>query len=160
MPFIDVTDLLVDPDIAAQSFTVLRRRETVTNYGESTWLTVKSPAIGSIQPSGDQSLIREEGFDAQHRTIKIVTTFRLRGVTKGPSGARYKPDIILWHDNYYEVISPVDWSDFGAGMIEAEAAAIHYIDNSPRYIPPFVGRLDFSKPSNAFYAHGAGGMGC
>lgn len=159
MPLVDVTDLLIDPDIAGQSFVVLRRQETVNNFGESTHTIARIPAIGSVQPSGDQSLIREEGFDAQANTIKVVTTFRLRGVTKGPNIARWKPDIVLWGGNYFEVISPNDWDTFGAGFIEVECTSIHYVDVPPMNALPNVARLDFSRASNSGLAHGAGGIG-
>jgi hypothetical protein len=158
MPLVDVTDILFDSDVAGQSFVVIRRQETVNNFGESTWVTERAPAIGSVQPKGDQELMREDAFDAQARTIIVATTFRLRGVSKGPSNERFKPDIIFWGGNYYEVTSPASWTDFGAGFIETEATAIHWVDNEPGFLPPFIPKLDFSKTANSMYAHGAGNM--
>jgi hypothetical protein len=158
MPTVDVTDILFDPDIAGQGFTVIRRQETVNNFGESTWVEKKAPAVGSVQPDGDNDLMREDAFDAQARSIIVVTTFRLRGVSKGPSKQRYKPDIIFFDNTYFEVISVSSWSAFGAGFIDAKATEIQYVGPSSQYVPINVGRLDFSKPSNAIYAHGAGSM--
>ncbi len=157
MPLVDVTDILVDPDIAGQSFTVIRRQETVNDFGESTVTVERIDAVGSVQPEGDNDLIREEGQDAQALTAIIVTTFRLRGVSKGPNASRYKPDIILWQGNYLEVMSLKSWGDFGYGFVEATATSVHYIDNPPEYPPLEFGQLDFSRPVNSVYAYGAGG---
>ena len=157
MPLVDVSDLLFDPDIAGQSFIVLRRQETVNNFGESTPTTAKIPAIGSVQPEGENDLIREEGQDAQSKTIIVVTAFRLRGVAKGPNNTRFKPDIVLWEGNYFEVISLKGWGDFGFGFVEATCTSVHYVDTPPEYPPLSFGQLDFSRPVNAIYAYGAGG---
>lgn len=156
MPFVDVTGILFDPDVAGQGFIVLRRQETVNNYGESTWTTERIQAIGSVTPSGSQELMREDAYDAQAKSIKIATTFRLRGVAKGPNASRFKPDIVLWNDNYFEVISPDDWTPFGAGFVDVELTSVHYVDNPPDFLPPWRARLDFSVPQNSVLAHGAG----
>jgi hypothetical protein len=155
MPLVDVTELLTDPDIAGQFFTIIRRQEIVNNFGESTWVIQKIPTIGSVQPSGDNSLIREDGLDAQSDSIKLCTTFRLRGVSKGPNASRFKPDIVLWMGNYFEVITVNSWSDFGAGLIDAEATSVHYVDLPADTLRPYVGQLNFTQGANGIYAHGA-----
>jgi hypothetical protein len=157
VPLVDVTDILLDPDIAGQSFTVLRRQETVNSYGESTWFTAKIPAIGAVQPEGENDLIRDADFDAQTKTISVVTAYRLRGVSKGPNSSRYKPDLVIWNNNYFEVVSLKSWGTFGYGFVEATCTAVHYVDLPPIAPPLPYGQLDFSRPVNAGYAHGAGG---
>jgi hypothetical protein len=110
-----------------------------------------------VQPEGENDLIREEGQDAQSKTVVVVTAFRLRGVAKGPNKSRYKPDIVLWEGNYFEVISLKGWGDFGYGFVEAICTSVHYVDLPPEYPPLEFGQLDFSRPVNAVYAYGAGG---
>ena len=165
MPTIDVTDILFDTDIAGQVFTVVRRQETVNSFGESTVLIQTIPnTIGSIQPAGDNALMREGSYDAQAKGAVIVTTFRLRGASKGPAGITYKPDIIVVgppeQQEMYEVNDVKDWTPFGAGFIEATATTIPWLDFAPTPQLPdlYIGRLDFSQPRNAVLAHGAGGM--
>lgn len=158
MPLVDVTDILFDSDIAGQSFVVISRQETVNQYGESTKVVTRSPAIGSIQPKGENTLNREGEYDAFARTIVVVTTFRLRGVSRGPSKTKFKPDIIFWMGDYYEVITRDSWADFGAGFIECEATTIPWVDVESEYLPPYIPKLDFSKTANSMYAHGAGNM--
>jgi hypothetical protein len=156
MPTIDVTEVLTDTDVAAQVFGVLRRQEIVNNFGESTVLVSTTNAVGSVQPKGDQSLMREDGYDVQVDSIVVVSTFRLQGVTKGANNTQYKPDIIVWQNNFYEVISPSNWSAFGPGFIEVEATSIHNIDGPALSLPAYVGQLVFTNTANSGYAHGAG----
>ena len=156
MPLVDVSDILTDIDVAQQSFQVLRRTENVNQFGESTWSTETINAVGAVQPSGDEGLVREEGFDAQAKSIKVFTQFRLRGVSKGPSSSRFKPDIVVWNDNYFEVISLDSYGTFGRGFVEAECTSIHYVDLPPKYLPSLTGRLDFSQSNNAGWARGTG----
>lgn len=158
MPLVDVTDILFDSDIAGQSFVVVRRQETVNNFGESVKTVERSPAIGSIQPKGENSLDRDGAYDAFARTIVVVTTFRLRGVSKGPSKSRYKPDIIFWQGDYYEIVTRDSWADFGAGFIECEATTVPWVDVEAEFLPPYIPKLDFTKPANSMYAHGAGNV--
>jgi hypothetical protein len=154
MPSIDVTEALVSPDIAAEQFTVIRRQEVVNDFGESTVLVETSIQIGAVQPGGEQSLLREEGQDAQTKTLNIVTKFRLRGVSKSTSGSRYKPDQINWNGNIYEVKDVTSYSRFGAGFVEATAASIDYVDYPPAELPGYIGRLDFSRIQNTVLARG------
>lgn len=156
MPLVDVTELLIDPDIAGQSFVVLRRQEIVNQYGESTWVVGQADVIGSVQPSGDNALIREADYDAQASTIIVLTSYRLRGVAKAAT-RQYKPDIIFWRHNFYEVTDVKDWSQFGAGMIEAIATSVHNIARPAGNLPAYAGQLIFTRSANAIYAHGASG---
>jgi hypothetical protein len=131
MPFIDVDDVLRDPDIAGTTFSVIRRAETVNNYGETTTTdTVIPNCIGAIFPTGDNSLVREEGYTTKSATITVVTTFFLRGASK-QAGANYQPDIVLWNGDHYLVSTVNDYSQYGAGMIEAECIATEFVPQAP-----------------------------
>lgn len=134
MPQIDITDILFDPFIAGESFNVLRRRETVNDYGESVVVQEKfENVIGSIQPIGDQSLVREEAYQSQAKSLRVITAFRLRGEAKTDSGKTYQPDLIYWHGNYFIVKSLEDYSQYGAGLTEADCTSIDHVDNPPWY---------------------------
>lgn len=154
MPGIDVTGILLDPDIAGTPFTVIRRSEIVSNFGLSTVRSKSIPNVrGSVQPTGENSLVREAAFDVQAKTIKVITTFRLRGVST-QAGANYKPDLILWNGDYYEVRVINDYSQFGGGFIDAECTSIDYVDQAPNASPTYVGRMDFSNTANSGWAKG------
>lgn len=159
MPEIDVTDVLLDADVAGQSFTVLRRQERVDQYGiSSTVVQAISDVLGSVQPTGDNSLIREDAYDAQAKTLKVITSFRLRGVSTS-AGQNYKPDQIQWNGDTYEVRVVDDFSQFGGGMIEAECVQVDYVGLPPDALPPYVGGLDFSQAAMSAMPHGAGSCG-
>ena len=49
-----------------------------------------------------------------------------------------------------------DFSRFGGGLVEAECAQIPYVAPPPGALPPYVGRLDFSRGSNSALTMGAG----
>jgi hypothetical protein len=157
VPEIDVTDVLIDSDVAGTSFTVIRRQEVVGQNGVAVVTPhVINNVLGSVQASGDNSLIREDTLDAQTKTLRVVTQFRLRGVSAGPSASGYKPDVILWNGDHFEVRMIEDWSQFGGGFIDAECVEIDYVGPPPSFAPPYVGRLDFSQSVNSQLAHGAG----
>lgn len=119
MAFIDVTDLLTDPEIAGQSFTVLRSAITVGTDGQSSATATTIPIIGSVQPAKSSDMQRLPDGTSQVGTIRIRTTFRL---TSG--GASTGPDVIVWPASTglrYVVQTSDDWTQFGAGFIDALA---------------------------------------
>lgn len=154
MPTIDVTEALDSFDISGEAFTVIRRQEIVNNFGESTVITTEIPALGAVQPGSEQDLLREEGQDAQAKSLKIFTTFRLRGVSR-LVGNRYKPDQILWNNNLFEVKTVTSYASFGAGYVEADCTAIDYVDYPPMARPTSPAILDFRNPYNTVLGGGA-----
>jgi hypothetical protein len=130
---IDVTDVLLDPMIAGERFTVLRRRELVNNLGVAEWQWETFPnIIGSVTPTGDQSLVRDEGFQAQAKTILVITAFKLRGESKDEARRNYQPDVVVWNENYYMVRTVDDYSRYGAGFVQAECSSTDLVDQAPR----------------------------
>ena len=137
MSTIDVTSVLFDTDIAGQQFQVVRRQQVVNTYGE-TILAVASPVdvIGSITPTGGtlfaqgNSLIRTEAYTTQSKTIKVITTYRLRGPGKD-SGNLYQPDIILWNGDSYVVTTLNEYTAFGVGFVEVDCISIDYTVEVP-----------------------------
>lgn len=147
MPDIDVSDLLLDADIAGQIFGVIRRQETVGANGVSTVAATNLTAVGSITPTGDNSLLREEAFQTGAKTIKVITPFRLRGASKDAGGNSFQPDIVVWNGDNFLVRIVNDWTPFGAGFIEAECSSFDFIDLAPGEV--IGSSLDFSNPDNA-----------
>lgn len=131
MPTIDVTDVLISGDVADQAFDVIRRIETVNNFGESTITTVIVHAIGAVQPLGDNSILREEQYTTNSNGITVWTTTPLYNSGRTIGNVKYQPDLILVGGSYYivRVLSP--WSDFGAGFYNAECSQIDFEDIVP-----------------------------
>lgn len=128
MPFISVTEVILDPDVAGTSFEVKRRQEVVNNFGESTtplgpvWL----PAVGSITPVGDNSLIREDAFASQADAVLVITTFALRGVGKDEQDNVFQPDIIRWEGQEYTVMVVNQYGTAGDGFVAAECVSAEF----------------------------------
>jgi hypothetical protein len=130
VPDIDISDILLDSAIAGEQFTIIRRMETVNNYGERTSASHHILAIGSITPTGENSLVREDGYQTQTKTIKVITGFLLRGPSNSQLGKSFDPDIIQWRGDSYVVKTLNDYSQYGGGMIEADCGGIDYIDQA------------------------------
>lgn len=145
-PILDVSEVIGDPLVAGEAFQVIRRQASVTAGGVNQVQTITFQALGSIQPTGDNSLVREEAYQVQAKTIKVITNFLLRGVSKDASGSSFQPDLVLWNGDYYLVRSVDNWSHYGVGMVEAECASIDYRNFAPSGLLP---SLDMSNPADS-----------
>lgn len=135
MPDIDVTDVVLGSEVAGEWFRVVRRVQVVDEDGISSVTQVNYSAVGSIAPVGDNSLLREESFETMTKSIKVITTFRLRGPSN-QGQQTYQPDIIIWKGDSFVVRVLNDWSQYGVGMIEAECSSEDFIDQAPDWTPP------------------------
>ena len=131
MPLIDVTDVLSSLDIACQSFVVVRRTETVNQYGESVLATVNIDVIGAVQPLGENATIREEMYTTASNGLTVWTTTPIYNAGRDVGGVKYQPDLILWNGTHYLVRVLEPWSDFGAGFYKAECSQIEFEDTNP-----------------------------
>jgi len=132
MPYVDASENLVDPELAAQCFTVVRRQQIMQQNGRPTITEKRYDAKGAVFPTGDQSLVREEAYENQAKTIQVVTRFRLRGPAKDSNGKDWQPDLIFWHGDYFIVRSLDDYTPFGVGMTSAECASYNYVNQPPQ----------------------------
>lgn len=131
MPGLDVTDVLADPDVAGESFTVIRRQQSIGANGREVLTATSLPNItGSIVPTPLNSLAREEAYQSQQKSIRVVTTFRLRGASKD-AGVTYQPDQVVWKGDTFVVKSLDDYSQYGAGFIVADCTSIDLVDQAP-----------------------------
>lgn len=126
MPWLDVSDVITDPFLA-DSFTVVRRMQTVNQQGETSILVMGSySAIGVVTPTGSNSLVRAEAYESQSDSVQIITMFRLRSASQDVAGINWQPDLIQWNGITYQIKTLNDFTRFGAGFIQAEAIAIDY----------------------------------
>lgn len=135
MPFLDVSDLTVDPDFA-DTFTVTRRREAF-DHGRLIpgATTVYAGVIGVIDMAGPNELKRFPEGQITGKVISIVTKFRL--MASGKIGTdTYQPDTVTWHGSDYVIIWIDDYDEFGAGQIEALAESRTTQDPPPQGTPP------------------------
>lgn len=104
----DVTHLLLDPDLGAQSFTVLRR----TGKWQGGRLEVRNEktfrAIGIIQPPSSEELSFFPEGERRRGTIVIYTKTQLH-LTDGEDIA----DSIVWRSESYKIVRVDRWDDYG-----------------------------------------------
>lgn len=148
MPQIDVTRLTRSPMIAGSAFQVQRRRQVVNRFGETVTRTTLLDGVGAVYPSGDNSLVRQADYEVQANTITVVTTFRLQGAAAVGS-TNYLPDLVIWNGNPYLVSTVNDFSQYGAGFIEAECSSQSMVDNPSPGLPPLYGQLDYTDPAQS-----------
>jgi hypothetical protein len=128
MSDVDVTDVILGAAVAGEEFIVIRRVETVQDNGESTVQTFNIPAAGSVQPEGDNDLVRETDLDTSVHTIEVITPFALRTAAVDANGMSFKPDIVSWNGNNYVVTKVEDYSKFGRGLIQALCTSEDFVD--------------------------------
>lgn len=113
MPFLDVTDVLDDPDFQ-DVFDVVRSAQTVGSDGlavntSQTFANI----IGVVQPATGQMDRAPEGV-LQHGSIVIYTKFRLQ-----TGSASQSADEVTYNGSVYVISDQQDWSRFGVGYIRA-----------------------------------------
>lgn len=121
MPFIDVTDVLTDPDFA-DTITVKRRVETINGYGEAVRDVTTIGGVSAVVTAGSQKpLERNADGQVQPNTITVHTMFRLLDARVGQ-----QPDIVIYNAQEFTVKKVFDWSRYGGGFIAAECEAAPY----------------------------------
>jgi hypothetical protein len=127
MATLDVSDIPVCAEFSDR-FDVIRRPETITQSGRSaaSQVTVRD-LLGTIYPSGDNSLVRQADYEHGRKTLTIVTPYRLQQAAPG-----HQPDLVLYRGNQFVVSSVEDYSQYGAGIIVAEVSSILAIDTPPQ----------------------------
>jgi len=131
MPWLDVTDVLLDPMIAGETIAITRRQETIGSNGRSSVTTTNLTAVASVVPTGSNSLVRAEAYQSKGKSIKVITSTRLYGPEHDPSGNNYQPDVITWKGDSFVVKMVNDYTKYGAGLCEAECASIDTVDQAP-----------------------------
>ena len=116
MPFLDVSDVLLDPDFAT-TFTVTRSAAAAGADGNNV-VTPSAPisVTGVVEPANSNDLRRLPDAESLTGTIAIYTPFALNVLS-----ANTTADIVTWNGRQYTVIDVEDWSQFGAGYVRALA---------------------------------------
>jgi hypothetical protein len=127
MPWLDLTDVLLDPFLAS-TFDVYRRLQIMQSNGTPSIKTTARyrDVIGIVAPTGSNSLVRQEAFESQADSIQVITPFRIRAASKDAKNANWQPDLIGYAGNIYLVRTLNDYSKFGGGFMLAECIAINY----------------------------------
>lgn len=133
MPFLDVSDVTMDPDFAEQ-LVIYRRAQVINTKGRPTITPVLiTPApIGVVLAQDDLPLQR--GTDQQNlpQLLEVHTPFRLRSASKDPAGGQlYLPDVLIWNSTTFLINRVYNFSHFGFGFIRAACSSTDAIDGIP-----------------------------
>jgi galactose-6-phosphate isomerase len=153
VPDVDVSDVILDAAVAGEQFAAITRTESVNQFGESSVTVTSATGWGSIGPIGDNSVIREESYDAQAKTIRVITTTFLTGGAR-VGGVSYKPSVVLWNGNYYQVKAVEDFSSYGVGFVAADCVMTDYEPTPTVSSPPLAGQLDMRLPRSVSLSGG------
>jgi lipopolysaccharide export LptBFGC system permease protein LptF len=132
--------------IAGELFQVVRRQQFVGANGQISTQTKTYNARGSIGPAGASFLNRLADQQFQGKALSVVTVFRLRGASKESQGYSYQPDLVKWKDNFYIVQEVTDYSQYGAGMTQANCVTFDYVDFAPDANTTANVKADFTQP--------------
>jgi hypothetical protein len=146
MAFLDISEVLLDPDFT-DNFVVTRRLEVVGTNGRSNVTQFTKPTFGVVTAAGRNELERVPDADTYKRIIVIVTKFPLQGEVTLGNGITYKPDLVVWRGNNYLVKECDLYPQFGAGFVQAICTSEDIIDTS---VFPYGGML-FNQKSNSSY---------
>lgn len=128
MAMLDVSAALANP-YTLDSFSVLRRQQTVNNYGEMKIDVVTTPNVrGVVYPESLNDMYRRGEAQTQTKTIVVITRFSLRGESETVDRVEYQPDIIQWNGDNFLVIRVEDYSRFARGFIKVHATSTDIVD--------------------------------
>lgn len=126
MPFLDVTDVLFDPDFSDTSLVCKRSQQVVDDDGFTQNATTSTPFAGVV--TVDRSLEARRMAAGQNITgaILIVTTFRL---TQGQPGI--DADVVTYQGRDYRVTFADPYTAYGAGFIQAHCELMNFDGGTP-----------------------------
>lgn len=116
MPMLDVGWVAMDP-VFADGFEVIRRKETVNQWGESTIQESRmGTKYGTVTQTEPQGFERKDDGTLSMRGLTIVTTAQIRTASAGN-----QPDIVVWCGERYTVKRVEPYHRFGKGFYQVVA---------------------------------------
>lgn len=112
MAFLDVTDVLFDPDFMDIGLTVTRNAQAVDARGRATNTPTQQAFSGVVTSDKGDILHRNADGSRIIGSITIHTTFRL---IDGSAG--FDADEVTWQGRVYTVVNVNDYSHFGRGFV-------------------------------------------
>lgn len=123
MPMLDVSDVLLDPDLA-DTFNVKRRTQVVGTTGRTTEVvTTHSNIVGVVTNASPNDIMRLEDYQSSERYLSIVTQFKLQLPSAG-----YNADLVTWRGDDYLVKTCEPYPQYGKGFYQAIVASVSMLD--------------------------------
>lgn len=127
MPFLDVSDILSDPDFADTTLVCRRNRQGRDDDGFSTNIPAEDiPFSGVVTVDRSLEARRMEAGQTIGGAILIVTRFRL---TQGNED--YDADVVTYQGRRYRVTFVDPYTAYGAGFVQAHCELVDFNGGQP-----------------------------
>lgn len=126
MPFLDVTDVLLDPDFCDYTLVCTRNAQTVDADGFATNVSKDIPFNGVVTVDRSLEAKRMAAGQSIGGAILVVTQFRL---TQGKSGL--DADLVLYNGRHYRVTFVDPYTSYGAGFVQAHCELMEFNGGTP-----------------------------
>lgn len=114
MPWLDVNDVILDPDFLDMTLSVARNAQTVGSDGIAIDTPTTVGFFGVITSLSGSILYRVAEGSRITDTITVHTPFPLI-----PGQAGYDADVVTWQGRQWTVTNVNDYSTYGRGFIAA-----------------------------------------
>lgn len=114
MPFLDVSDVLLDPEFNDDSMVCHRKDQTIGANGRASNAGTTTPFNGVVTMESSKKLTRGSDGAVVAGSITIHTQFRL---VSGEGGR--DADVVTWDGADYTVARTDNYSRYGNGFIAA-----------------------------------------
>lgn len=119
MPFLDVSDVLCDPEFVDRKLTCTRQAQSVGSDGLAVNTPTVTPFFGVVTSNRGDVLQRLAEGSRIQGSITIHTRFLLQDGRNGSDA-----DLVTWQGRQYTVTNVNDYSTYGAGFVDAECDLI------------------------------------
>ncbi|WP_405470284.1 head-tail adaptor [Morganella morganii] len=127
MPFLDVSDILSDPDFVDTTLVCRRNRQGRDDDGFSTNIPAEDiPFSGVVTVDRSLEARRMEAGQTISGAILIVTRFRL---TQGNED--YDADVVTYQGRRYRVTFVDPYTAYGAGFVQAHCELVDFNGGQP-----------------------------
>ncbi|UYK05177.1 head-tail adaptor [Yersinia enterocolitica] len=126
MPFLDVTEVLLDPDFVDTTLVCHRQLQTVDDDGFTTNTRQDTPFSGVVTVDRSLEAKRMQAGQNINGAILIVTQFRL---TQGQPGL--DADVVTYRGRKYRVTFVDPYTAYGAGFVQAHCELMDFDGGTP-----------------------------
>lgn len=132
MPFLDVTEVLLDPDFCDYTLVCTRKAQSVDADGFATNTDQNFPFNGVV--TVDRSLEAKRMAAGQNISgaILVVTQFRLtQGQSSSASAPALDADVVSYNGRQYRVTFVDPYTSYGAGFVQAHCELVDFNGGAP-----------------------------
>lgn len=126
MPFLNVTDVLLDPDFCDYTLVCTRNTQTVDADGFATNVSQDIPFNGVVTVDRSLEAKRMAAGQSIGGAILVVTQFRL---TQGKPGL--DSDVVTYNGRHYRVTFVDPYTSYGAGFVQAHCELMEFNGGTP-----------------------------